>query len=114
MKSTSQKIAQWLKPGVATIALLSLLTIEMQSLSAKPIQPEASPPVPTLKGTVPPRPAPSVRLPGSVKTAVLRAHARDLQMPMNTLRVVSFSQQTWPDSCLGLGSTGSNLWTSTG
>ncbi|HEY9884753.1 MAG TPA: hypothetical protein V6C98_14200 [Thermosynechococcaceae cyanobacterium] len=103
MKSTSQKIAQWLKPGVATIALLSLLTIEMQSLSAKPIQTEASPPVPTLKGTVPPRPAASVRLPGSVKTAVLRAHARDLQMPMNTLRVVSFSQQTWPDSCLGLG-----------
>ena len=104
MKSTSQKIAQWLKPGVATIALLSLLTIEMQSLSAKPIQPEASPPVPTLKGKpAPTRPAPLARLPGSVKTAVLRAHARDLQMPMNTLRVVSFSQQTWPDSCLGLG-----------
>ncbi|MBD2036200.1 hypothetical protein H6F76_14355 [Leptolyngbya sp. FACHB-321] len=109
MKSTSQKMAQWLKPGVATIALLSLLTIGMQSLSAKPIQTEASPPVPTLKpvptqkGTAPPRPAPAVRLPGSVKTAVLRAHARDFQMSIKTLRVVSFSQETWPDSCLGLG-----------
>jgi hypothetical protein len=101
---TSQKNAQWLKPGVATIALLSLLTISIQNFSAMPIQAEASPPVPTLKETAPPRPAPSVRLPGSVKTAVLRTHARDLQMPINTLRVVSFSQETWSDSCLGLGS----------
>ncbi|MBW4473756.1 MAG: hypothetical protein KME45_25775 [Stenomitos rutilans HA7619-LM2] len=101
---SSPKPAQRLKAGAATIALLSLLTVGMQSLSAMPIQPEASPSAPTLKGQPSSqRPSTTTRLPGSVRTAVLRAHAREFNLPINTLRVVSFSQETWSDGCLGLG-----------
>lgn len=102
--NASQKTSQWLKPGAATIALLSLLTIGMQSLSAMPLQTEATPPVPMLKGRpLTQRPAASTRLPGSVRTAVLQAHSRIFNVPFNKLRVVSFSQETWSDGCLGLG-----------
>ncbi|XHX77909.1 MAG: hypothetical protein RBJ76_26315 [Stenomitos frigidus ULC029] len=99
----SQKNAQWLKASTATIALSSLLMFGMQSLSAMP-QAEASSPMLTLKGQpLTQRPAVSTRLPDAVKTAVLQAHARDFNLPIKTLRVVSFSQETWSDSCFGLG-----------
>jgi hypothetical protein len=99
----TQKPTRWLKPGVATIALLSLLTIGMHSLNAANVQAEA--PTPTLKGQpAAPRRTPAlVRLPNSVRTAVLRTHAQQFNLPINTLRVVSFSRESWSDGCLGLG-----------
>ncbi|XGV94452.1 MAG: hypothetical protein ACAF41_17050 [Leptolyngbya sp. BL-A-14] len=100
----SPKTAQWLKPGVATIALLGFLTVGMQSLNAMPVKAEANPSVPTLKGEPSTqRPSALTRLSGSVRTAVLQAHAREFNIPINKLRMVSFSQETWSDGCLGLG-----------
>ena len=42
-------------------------------------------------------------LPVGVVTAVSRDIIRTYRVPQSQLRVVNFSQQTWSDSCLGLG-----------
>lgn len=42
-------------------------------------------------------------LPVGVVTAVSRDIIRTYQVPQSQLRVVNFSQQTWSDSCFGLG-----------
>jgi hypothetical protein len=43
------------------------------------------------------------RLPVQVRNAVFRAYARQVGVPVNKLRVVSFSRETWSDTCFGLG-----------
>lgn len=45
----------------------------------------------------------SNELPRSVVNAIRRNLARSTRIPPGQLRVVSFSQQSWPNSCLGLG-----------
>ncbi|HIK15717.1 MAG TPA: hypothetical protein IGS53_10600 [Leptolyngbyaceae cyanobacterium M33_DOE_097] len=90
-----------LKPALVLMILTSLLTVSFSTTTAKISQAQLS------FSTVAPRSQQliarkPVRLPGSVKTAVFKRFAREFNVSTKKLRVVSFSQETWPDTCLGL------------
>jgi len=90
-----------LKPSFILLILTSLLTVSFSTTTAKISQARlsSSPFVSRSQQLIARKP---VRLPGSVKTAVFKHFSREFNVPIQKLRVVSFSQETWPDTCLGL------------
>ena len=46
--------------------------------------------------------SPANRLPSPVANAVRQDLSRQVKIPASKLRITKFSQQTWPDGCLGL------------
>lgn len=100
----SQLMGQWFKSGITLFALISLLTPGLTALSATPTQPQVSGTSQTEPGKQPHTgKKASTRLPNGIRSVVLQAHARQLRIPVNQLRIVSFSQESWSDTCLGLG-----------
>lgn len=100
----SQKASQWLTSSIATLSMISLLPTSMALLSATTVQAEANSSALTLMARQPVTgQAISTRLPSRVRNAVLQAHARQFRVPINQLRVISFSRESWSDTCLGLG-----------
>lgn len=87
-----------LQSGVAAIVLLSTLGISLLPFSSQagvmrtptPVAQSANPQVKL------------DRLPARIANAVLRTYARQMQVPVRTLRVAAASRETWTDSCLGL------------
>jgi len=105
MKFCSSKVSnQWLKSGLTMLSLMSLLTTSITVWSATKTQAQANSPVATStrRQTVK-RPIASPRLPNQIRKAVLQAHAQQLGISANQLRVISASPETWRDTCLGLG-----------
>lgn len=86
------------KSKVSAIALLSTLAISALPLSS---QAEGVLTSTRLAQQVNP-PVKLDRLPPRIANAVLRTHARELQVPVRTLRVAAASRETWTDGCLGL------------
>lgn len=100
----SQPFSQWLKLGGSTIALMGILSGSMSALVATASTTQAASSSQTERMQQPAtRKLASVRLPARIRTAVLRTYARQLNVPVSKLRVVSFSRESWSDSCLGLG-----------
>lgn len=105
MKSrVSSNLSHWLKPCSLVIALMGVLVISTQALATPTSTAQVSLQAQTQQAQQPaPRKPVAVRLPAQVKNAVFRAYSRQLNVPIGKLRVVSFSREAWPDTCLGLG-----------
>lgn len=100
----SQSAGQWLQPSIALFSLISVLTLSMTVLREMPTQAQPSVSSPTLLKQQPgTRQKAATRLPSGVRKAVLQAHARHVRVPVKQLRIVSFSRESWSDTCLGLG-----------
>ncbi|MBF2026224.1 MAG: hypothetical protein IGS48_05565 [Oscillatoriales cyanobacterium C42_A2020_001] len=96
--------SQWLKSGITLFSLLGLFIPGVTALAESSPQVQATLGSAMLLGQQPAtRKTIPNRLPGQVRNAVLQTHARQLRVPINQLRVVSFSQEAWSDTCLGLG-----------
>lgn len=104
---SSQSTDQWLQSGIALLSLMGVLTTGMAASSTSATQPQAKPTTTTVVRQVgqqlAKQPAIPTRLPNQISQAVLQAHARQLGVPIRQLRIVSFSQESWSDTCLGLG-----------
>jgi hypothetical protein len=100
----SPKLFYWLKSRSPMVALMGVLALSTQAMVATTSMAQVSPLAQAQQAqqSSPRKPVP-VRLPAQVKNAVFRAYARQLNVPIGKLRVVSFSQETWSDTCLGLG-----------
>lgn len=103
LKSTVLK-PNLLRPTVATLFLTSVLIGGVQLLSQNTDvaarSPSANPKHPLGIGQSAPN---SNRLPPQVQTAVLKAYSQLMNIPVGKLKIISFSQETWTDTCLGLG-----------
>lgn len=87
-----------LKSRVSAIALLSTLAI-----SALPFSSQAEGAFTSSRLAQQPNPPVKLdRLPPRIAHAVLRAHARQMQVPVRSLQVAAASRETWTDSCLGV------------
>lgn len=87
---SSRIFAPLILSGLIFAGHLTLLADAVRSGESIPVSPVAS------KQSRP------TRLPSKVLNAVRRDLSRQTQIPRGRLRAIEFSQETWPDSCLGL------------
>lgn len=95
--SSSQVGARSLR-GIWSLALLGfvVLAAPQQAATASPQHPSSA------IAQVNSNPSSQTRLPRSVARQVRRDLSQRLDIPQRNLEIVSYEQQTWPDSCLGL------------
>lgn len=92
----SRIFAPLILSGLICAGHLTLLAAAARSSESIPVSPINSIETPSSKQSRP------TRLPSKVLNAVRRDLSRRTQMPRGQLRAIEFSQETWPDSCLGL------------
>lgn len=102
-KQPQQIISALVLTGI--LSLGSGLTL-LHSATAAPrnLSQEASGEMVKGKGYAQARPndSPANRLPSPVANAVQQDLSRKVKIPASKLRITKFSQETWPDGCLGL------------
>ncbi len=102
MKRFRQKTRQ----GQQMLAALTLTSILSLSVAANAVEPSFGSVNSILKNRSEAVASPKQndrQIPRAVVNAVRREIAREFRVPPGQLRVTSFSQESWPNSCLGLG-----------
>jgi hypothetical protein len=84
----------------AALVLTSILSLGLGITFVKPAAAES---VKNPQDVSSPKQSRNRQLPSSVLNAVRREISRRANIPPGRLKVVTFTQQDWPDSCLGLG-----------